>query len=118
MDPYVKVHVGSTTEKTKTCSSGGKFPSWSDSLTFRRTAEDIITFEVWDKDTLKDDLVGQGALALSTVFNSNNKFNGWVDLTYKGKPAGKILIDAQFFPDQGQKIQQMPTYGMGMQVVN
>lgn len=123
MDPYVKIMIGTQTEKSKTCSGGGKFPSWTDSMSFRRSAEDIINVEVWDKDTFKDDLVGQGALAFSTVFKDNNKFNGWVDLTYKGKAAGKILLDVQFIPDKQTPItsSNLPlplpsTYGIGMQV--
>lgn len=101
MDPYVKIKIGSTQYKTKVCNSGGKFPSWTDVLTLRRSTEDLINIEVWDLDTAKDDLVGQGALAFSTVLSGGNKYNGWVDLTYKGKSAGKILLDVQFFPDKG-----------------
>jgi len=102
MDPYCKIKIGAQTEKSKECTDGGKFPSWTDTLTFRRDKEDLINIEVWDADVGKDDLIGQGALAMSTVFNNSNKYNGWVDLTYKGKSAGKLLIDVQYFPDKAK----------------
>lgn len=115
MDPYVKFIVGGQTQKTAVCNGGGKFPSWTETITFRRGTEDLINVEVWDKDPSNDDLVGQGAIAFSTITNAANNFNGWVDLSYKGKGAGKILISAQFFPDASTTKVQLGGFG-GMPV--
>ena len=53
-----------------------------------------------DKDTFtKDDVVGQGKLPINKFLNSNEQFKGisidsleYVQLHYKGKPAGKIFL--------------------------
>lgn len=100
MDPYIKVIVGGQVQKSSVCKNAGKFPSWTDTMTFRRGTEDIVNFEVWDDDDAsKDDLIGQGSLAFSAIISSKNQYNDWVPLTYKGKSAGKTLINIQFYPD-------------------
>ena len=50
MSPYVIVTVGSNQERSKVHPSGGKFPQWSDNLKFPLKTEDIIKFEVWDRN--------------------------------------------------------------------
>ena len=98
MDPYVVVVFGSQSQKSSVCSNGGKTPSWKDTFTFQRTKEELIVFQVWDHDTIsKNDMAGEGVLAFSRV--ASGKFSDWVELSYKGKPAGKILINAQFMED-------------------
>jgi hypothetical protein len=103
MDPYCVVKMGSQKQRTATHQSAGKFPSWRDSIVFRRTHEDMVTFEVWDADTASsDDLVGEGNLPIHSVLTSGN-FNDWVNLTYKGKSSGQLRVDIQWVPDQGAK---------------
>ena len=61
MDPYVKVVLGEKYRKTHSKFRGGKNPTWDDKLELKRHSEEIIIFEVWDKDYLSsDDLIGQG----------------------------------------------------------
>ena len=57
---------------------------------------------MWDKDNAtSDDMICQGVLALGKVEKGGN-FTEWVDLNYKGKNAGKILLSIQFHPDGGK----------------
>ena len=55
MDPYVVVKIGSFTQTSSVHSSGGKFPSWQDSLTFNLAGEQTMEVEVWYKDKMKKD---------------------------------------------------------------
>jgi len=110
MDPYMIVKVGNQAQKTSICKNAGKFPAWSDTMTFRKGNEDLINVEIWDDDDAsKDDLIGQGSIAFSTIVNGKNLFNDWIQLTYKGRSAGKCLLNISFFPDgmQQQGFQQV-----------
>jgi Ca2+-dependent lipid-binding protein len=68
MDPYCKVMVGSNFQRTPTHKNGGKSPSWQCTLTFNRTIETAIKFEVWDSNTGKDQLIGEGTLDWNYAF--------------------------------------------------
>jgi len=98
MYPYVKVVVGTQFQQTPPHKHGGKHPEWDTSLNFKHNSEDIIAFEVWDRDS-SNDFIGEGEIAFATVVNSNNRFNDWVDLKYKGKKAGRILVYVEYTPD-------------------
>jgi len=102
MDPYVKVILGSQQRETSVARNAGKHPQWRDQLTLKRnTQDDIIKFEVWDEDIgKKDDFVGSGALAIATVQQKGNKMQDWIQLSYKGKNVGQILVDVTFIPEQ------------------
>ena len=98
MDPYVVVVCGTQSFKSNVCKNGGKLPNWQESFTFTRTNEDIINIQVWDNCTMgKNDMIGEGAIAFSKV--ALGKFSDWIPLAFKGKAAGKILLNAQFFQD-------------------
>ena len=113
MDPYCTVKIGSQSQSTKTCENGGKNPNWgSTSLNFRITSEDIVNVEVWDKDLIsKNDLIGQGAVSLPTITagGSNSSLN--CSLLYKGKPAGEVYLQFEWYSDTGGKPGQQ---GFGM----
>ena len=73
MDPYCKITIGARQERTKVHPDGGKFPQWSDSFTFSIVNEDIIKFEVWDRNHVSSDsIVGEGAFAMATVVAAGN----------------------------------------------
>lgn len=99
MDPYVKFKLGNNKAKSSVDKRAGKTPSWKDEILIKYMNEDTLKIEVWDKDTFKpDDLVGSTTLSLSTIEGQRNHIQDWIDLTYKGKDAGKILLDIQFSP--------------------
>jgi len=106
MDPYVRISMGSQFKRSSVCNDGGKTPSWTDSFQLSHSGEDLISIEVWDKDDAsKDDLVGQGSVAFTTITSRGGKMNEWVTLTYKGKHAGEILLNITFTPAQGYQQQ-------------
>ncbi|CAG9318375.1 unnamed protein product [Blepharisma stoltei] len=98
MDPYCVVTIGGQKHRTVVAHSAGKYPNWQDQLVFTKSSEDIISFEVWDKDTASaDDLIGEASLAIATILAKPN-YEEWVPLTYKGRKAGEIRVNITFQP--------------------
>jgi len=96
MDPYVVVQIGTVKHATKYNQDGGKTPVWSDALTFKVNGEPMIEFNVWDKDSMSaDDWVGGTTLPIQSI-TSNGSSSDWYPLTYKGKPAGQLMIQFEF----------------------
>lgn len=119
MDPYVKFILGGQVKQTNVAYEAGKTPGWNDQISFYYNNEDMLTIEVWDKDKLsKDDMVGSASLAMATIQKRGNMFNDWIQLTYKGKDAGRILLDIRFDQSGGMgyggKIKDKNKMGMGM----
>jgi len=102
MDPYVKVIIGTTFQKTPIAKKQHLTPNWDCEFIFELTGvEDLILFEVYDKDLItKDDLIGSGSIAISS-FN-NNIFNQWIPLTFKGRDAGALLVEMRIAPTSGK----------------
>jgi len=47
----------------------------------------------------EDDLVGSTILPLENIFRTS-KFAGLLELTYKGRSAGEIMVEVEFFPEK------------------
>ena len=111
MDPYCQIKIGGQVYKTRQAKDAGKYPSWTETFSFRKNeSDDLGEIEVWDYDTFsKNDQIGQGAFSLNSIIAQGNKSNKWVSMTYKGKNAGEVLLEIEFYPDAGKE-QQSP-YG-------
>ena len=91
MDPYVKVTVGGHTQKTITHNSAGKTPRWEQTLQFRLNGkEDTVRVEVYDEDTVTDDLVGETTYYVDEIKKRKKIIENQLKLSYKGKEAGFI----------------------------
>ena len=104
MDPFCTIKIGSQTQNTAVCENAGKNPNWgSASFSFRITSEDVINVEVWDKDVAsQNDMVGQGSLSLASIITKGLNPSITCSLTFKGKPAGEVYIQFEWYPDAGQ----------------
>jgi len=113
MDPYVKVTCGQQTQSTRFHKNGGKNPTWTDSLTFNIRGEDMIQFDVHDKDDFgKDDWVGNCSISMTEVATKQSHSN-WYNLSRKGKSSGQIMIQFEFH-NTGQKKDKAGKNQMGM----
>ena len=100
MDPVVEIHVGGRTYKTQCHNDGGKNPQWQDVFTHVLNGEQDFTFSVLDIDKVsKSDLIGEGRVNLAETFQRHSTSN-WCDITFKGKPAGKVLINLEIMAPQ------------------
>jgi Ca2+-dependent lipid-binding protein len=78
------VKLGQQVKKTRVHDEGGKKPRWNDTLNFTRGTDTNLKIEIWDKDVIDDDLVGEGFLNLTKVYNCpNTPQNGIRRLTQK-----------------------------------
>ena len=113
MDPYCYISIGGERKKTTTCHSGGRNPAWGDTFSFMNMSGDTtIRIEVWDKDTFTpDDLIGEGSFNIMQAMSTGMPINQYVDLYYKGRHAGSILL---YIHCQGMMGMGGVPMGMGM----
>jgi Ca2+-dependent lipid-binding protein len=65
--PYCKIYLGGQYQRSSTCQSGGKNPSWSDSffITIPFNSDPMLQVEIWDDDAVNDDMIGSGSYNLA-----------------------------------------------------
>ena len=108
MDPFCTIKIGNKSQSTAVCENGGKNPNWgSSSLSFPITSEDVVNIEIWDKDLASNnDLIGQGSLSLSSITSAGLNPSLTCSLSYKGKPAGDVYIQFEWYADAAPKKEQ------------
>ena len=110
MDPYVVVRCGASTARTMTRHSGGRNPTWNETLSVIGSPMDTIVFEIWDKDTFTpDDLVATGMVPVQQAIAQGNC---QIMLTKGGMNAG--YLSAQVMGGMGMGGMGMGMGGMGM----
>ena len=103
MDPVVEIHIGGKTYKTACCKDGGKNPQWQDVFTHTMAGEQELTFNVVDIDSIgKSDLIGEGKVSLVPTFQKSST-SDWHEIFFKGKSAGKVLINLEVHGPQGRR---------------
>jgi len=122
IDPYVKVCLGKDYQKTDVAKKAGCNPIWNNEFVFKDVdlEKNVIRFEVWDHNFLKDSALGSCEYALSNLLPIQNHFNGGLILLYKGISAGTLYCDIQFLPELVSNVQttvissSVPTISSGM----
>jgi len=107
IDPYVKVCLGKDYQKTDVAKKAGCNPIWNNEFVFKNIdlEKNVIRFEVWDHNFLKDSALGSCEYALCNLLQVQNHFNGGLVLLYKGISAGTLYCDIQFIADITSSIQ-------------
>jgi hypothetical protein len=86
------------TKKTKTHNSGGKTPSWNETLKFKVNGQNFISITVYDEDLTKNDHVGSCIYSLENLFY-NKKDKDWIDIFHKNKKAGQVYLEFDFMTE-------------------
>lgn len=113
MDPYVVCVISNQRQRSKTHHEGGKHPKWNDTMIFQINGSLNMTVQVWDKDLINDDIIGEGYVNLNSYLCSPGIIkNENIVLTYKGKKVGMInlsiqLQGGQIFEDLGDVVNGM-----------
>ena len=69
MDPYCKVTIGQSMQKTRTANNMGKKPSWTDTLSFNIRGDTQMHIALFDKDVMsKDDYICETSIDLNQIF--------------------------------------------------
>jgi len=109
MDPYAKLKVGAfEVHQTNILKKGGVTPKWdskANPIAVQNVDGDLLTVEIWDKDTWSaDDLVGKSTLQIASLAG-----NGVVDRWYTVSPQGEIRLRTAFTPSEQPSVQPTPT---------
>ncbi|CAN1854504.1 Elicitor-responsive protein 3 [Linum perenne] len=93
-DPYVCVEYGSTKSRTRTCTDGGKNPTFQEKFVFT-LIEGLreLNVVVWNSNTLKfDDFIGTGKVQLQKVLTEGYDDTAWPLKTKTGRHAGEVRL--------------------------
>lgn len=93
-DPYVCLEYGSTKFRTRTCTDGGKNPTFQEKFVFT-LIEGLqeINVVVWNSNTLTyDDFIGSGKIQLQKVLSMGYDDTAWPIQTKTGRHAGEVRL--------------------------
>nr|BAH78126.1 hypothetical protein [Nicotiana benthamiana] len=93
-DPYVCLEYGSTKFRTRTCTDGGKNPTFQEKFVFT-LIEGLreINVVVWNSNTISyDDFIGSGKIQLHKVLSQGYDDTAWPIQTKTGRHAGEIQL--------------------------
>ncbi|KAJ6424355.1 hypothetical protein OIU84_025196 [Salix udensis] len=93
-DPYVCVEYGGNKFRTRTCTDGGKNPTFQEKFVFT-LIEGLreMTVAVWNSNTLTyDDFIGSGKIHLHKVLSQGFDDTSWSLQSKSGRYAGEVRL--------------------------
>ncbi|XP_030523018.1 protein SRC2 homolog [Rhodamnia argentea] len=93
-DPYVCVEYGSSKFRTRTCTDGGKNPTFQEKFVFT-LIEGLreLNVAVWNSNTVTfDDFIGSGKIQLQKVLSQGFDDTAWPLQTKTGRYAGEARL--------------------------
>ncbi|TYJ35202.1 hypothetical protein E1A91_A05G219900v1 [Gossypium mustelinum] len=110
-DPYVCLEYGSARYRTKTCTDGGKNPTFQEKFIFT-LIEGLreLNVAVWNSNTLvADDLIGTGRIQLHKVLSQGFEDCTWPLQSKTGRHSGEVRL-IMHYPN-AQQPQKFKTKG-------
>lgn len=101
MDPWIKVTINNEVQRTETAKNAGKFPKWTQALTFRLPNQQIyspetvlMNFEAFDEDSkTKNEFLGSVVVKLSNAKTRPGEITTIRLLDKKNKEVGTINVE-------------------------
>ncbi|XP_073125528.1 uncharacterized protein [Henckelia pumila] len=93
-DPYVCIEYGGSKFRTRTCTDGGKNPTFQEKFVLS-LIEGLREFSVnvWNSNTLTyDDFIGSGKIQLQKVLSSGYDDSAWALQDKRGRHAGEVRL--------------------------
>ncbi|KAF9621915.1 hypothetical protein IFM89_029135 [Coptis chinensis] len=93
-DPYVCLEYGSTKFRTRTCTDGGKNPTFQEKFVFS-LIEGLreINVLVWNSNTISlDDFIGSGKIQLHKVLSQGYDDTAWPLQSKTGRHSGEVRL--------------------------
>ncbi|OVA02069.1 C2 calcium-dependent membrane targeting [Macleaya cordata] len=97
-DPYVCLEYGGNKFRTRTCTDGGKNPTFQEKFIFT-LIEGLreLSVSVWNSNTLTyDDFIGSGKVQLHKVLSQGFDDTAWPLQTKTGRHAGEVRLILHF----------------------
>ncbi|KAE8715662.1 hypothetical protein F3Y22_tig00110162pilonHSYRG00129 [Hibiscus syriacus] len=102
-DPYVCLDYGSAKYRTKTCTDGGRNPTFQEKFIFT-LIEGLreLNVGVWNSNTLvADDFIGSGRIQLHTVLSQGFEDCTWPLQSKTGRHSGEVRL-IMYYPNARQ----------------
>ena len=110
MDTYYQILMGYQSFRSKLCLSGGKNPHWDSVVTLKKSDENTLFIELKDHHVSSaDKTIGVCQVDLSDARPKGNM--QWYPLYFEEKPAGEILVNLVFSPDESEKTKETQKEG-------
>ncbi|KAF5759185.1 putative C2 domain-containing protein [Helianthus annuus] len=93
-DPYVSIEYGSSKSTTRTCTDGGKNPTFQEKFVFT-LIEGLreLNVSVWNSNTVThDDFIGSGKIPLTKALSQGFDDSSWPLQSKTGRHAGEVRI--------------------------
>ncbi|XP_076895481.1 16 kDa phloem protein 2-like [Bidens hawaiensis] len=93
-DPYVCIEYGSSKSTTRTCTDGGKNPTFQEKFVFT-LIEGLkeMNVSVWNSNTVThDDFIGGGKIPLAKALSQGFDDSSWPLQSTTGRHAGEVRI--------------------------
>lgn len=93
-DPYVCVEYGSNKSRTRTCTDGGKNPTFQEKFVYT-LIEGLreLNVYVWNSNTIKhDDFIGSGKVQLAKAISQGFDDSTWPLQSKTGRHAGEVRL--------------------------
>ncbi|CAB4320876.1 unnamed protein product [Prunus armeniaca] len=93
-DPYVCLEYANTKHRTRTCTDGGKNPTFQEKFVFP-LVEGLreLNVLVWNSNTVTlDDFIGEGKVQLQKVLSQGYDDSAWTLQTKTGRYAGEVRL--------------------------
>ncbi|EIW84232.1 hypothetical protein CONPUDRAFT_142596 [Coniophora puteana RWD-64-598 SS2] len=114
-DPYAKVELVGTTQRTKVDPKGGQHPTWDEELRFPVLQDDndknrTLEISVFaDAPKKKDPLLGVGKVNVRDTLQSG-EFDDWIPLeTETGGQRGEIYLEMTYYANAPPPLQRRPS---------
>lgn len=104
-DPYVILEYGSNKFRTRTCTDGGKNPTFQEKFVFT-LIEGLreLNVTVWNSNSITyDDLIGTGKIQLQKVLSQGYDDTPWTIQTKTGRYAGEVRLIMHYSNANSQK---------------
>ncbi len=107
-DYFIKVHLGNQQKQSSVYENKDKNPDFDFGTELKKTYEDKVTIEVWEKTANHQNLVGSAMLDLVELSHRGNKTNEWLELLNKNKIVGEISVEVILIPDKEEQLLKSP----------
>ena len=106
-DPYVKLTLGRTMQKTRVHEDGGKHAIWNQKIIFKYIGENKILVQCMNSNTMSDNLIGHVEIPLGNL-TFGNPVDQWFQIyNKKRKLSGEIKMKLYKQDPQQQQRQNM-----------